>query len=1100
MINSDFYDFRQQLLHALIADIIGPSSRDEVLDEYPLTRYAAGVLYARKSGEWTPDQDADEGDENESGFADRPVALSKVRYPSSMGLTFAVEGTKSPVVRVQLRAARYVCLEESAGKVNLDENGEPLVSPEEERELDSQIAEALRRRRTRPKTKWKREEIALEPIELRVDEPFSGDVAALDRATGLRLFARVRRPDENGIVPITLVLSNQQDVPHRELGDAHAFFQSEIEVTAPDGASPFVERPSQGRGADDDLRSYRLLYRHARSFAVGHGCSVAWDSDARDEARAARVATVWAPVHELLLADSNQAIQSPALGMKWLGENNARDAATELLIFCDSYGDWIEGLRARVPSLALDADQTSAATEHLAACRDALERMKRGVARLRTDKLAWRAFALSNRAMATQRARTVWIKAGKPASGPVEDGTANWRPFQLAFILLCLEGIANPQSQERDWADLLWFPTGGGKTEAYLGLIAFTTFLRRLRAHQSGASGAGVTALMRYTLRLLTLQQFERATLLICAMEILRRGETDLGSEPISIGLWLGQAATPNNLNDARDALNKLRQGRDAELSQTGNPVQILACPWCGHKMDHSNYFISPGRAGGARQLIASCRQAGCAFEKQLPVHVVDEDVYNHRPTLLIATVDKFASLPWRGEEVSQIFGFKTSKSEAVPPPELIVQDELHLISGPLGTLVGLYETAIDLLCEHGGARPKVIASTATIRRAKEQGKALFNRPVRQFPPPGLDARDSYFAVETSREQKASRLYVGLFATGMSNPNAMNRVYASLLQSGEEIPATQEVKNPYWTLVGYFNSLRVLGASLLQTMDAVPDFMGAVARRNGTKARIVPEDSRLELTSRVPSGSIRQRLDQMAVDYPNKRALSLILATNMIAVGVDIDRLGLMVVMNQPGTTSEYIQASSRVGRKFPGLVVTLFNPARSRDRSHYEAFPSYHGALYRQVEATSVTPFSARARDRGLHAVLIALARQLVKPLRENARAEDIALHRGDLEPVIERIVERVLQVTGRVEEADATRVHLHEIIGKWQCRADASQLKYFAPSPDDALMFDASQLQRVENAFPTLWSLRDVDPESNLGLWSFGKVEKARSASGDE
>ena len=907
----------------------------------------------------------------------------------------------------------------------------------------------------------------------------------------------MRRADENGIVPVTLVLSNQQEVPHRELGDAHAFFQSEIEVVAPDGGAPFVERPGNGRTSDDeDLRSYRLLYRHARSFAVGHGCSVSWECDESDEARAQRVATVWAPVHELLLADSNPAIQSPALGMKWLGENTAQDAAPELLRFCDSYGHWIEGLAAQVPTLNLDADQRLAADKHLGECRDALARMKRGIARLTSDALSWRAFALSNRAMATQRARTVWIKAGKPQGGPREDGTANWRPFQLAFILLCLEGIAEPNSAERDWADLLWFPTGGGKTEAYLGLIAFTTFLRRLRAHRDGTDGAGVTALMRYTLRLLTLQQFERATLLICAMEVLRRGENDLGSEPISIGLWLGQASTPNNLDDARTALNKLAAGRDAELSQTGNPVQIEACPWCGAKMDYRNYFISPGRAGGTRQLIASCRQAGCAFEKQLPIHVVDEDVYNHRPTLLIATVDKFASLPWRGEEISQIFGFKTSKSAAVPPPELIVQDELHLISGPLGTLVGLYETAIDLLCEHGGARPKVIASTATIRRAKEQSQALFNRPVRQFPPPGLDARDSYFAVETPREQKASRLYVGLFVSGMSHPNAANRTYAALLQKASEIPATNEVRNPYWTIVGFYNSLRVLGASLLQTADIVPEFVTALAHRSGTKARIVPEDSRLELTSRVPSGSIRQRLDQMAIDYPNKRALSLILATNMIAVGVDIDRLGLMVVMNQPGTTSEYIQATSRVGRAFPGLVVTLFNPARSRDRSHYEAFPSYHSALYRQVEATSVTPFSARARDRGLHAILIALARQLVAPLRANAKAEDVALYQSDLEPVIERIVERVFGVTGRVEEAEATRRHLHEIAEKWEFRADASQLKYRAQSSDDALLYDASQSQPVENAFPTLWSLRDVDPESNLGLWTMAPVAKVTAA----
>ncbi|MFD0070308.1 helicase-related protein, partial [Streptomyces sp. NPDC127574] len=376
-------------------------------------------------------------------------------------------------------------------------------------------------------------------------------------------------------------------------------------------------------------------------------------------------------------------------------------------------------------------------------------------------------------------------------------------------------------------------------------------------------------------------------------------------------------------------------------------------------------------------------RGPGCEFADCLPVHFLDEAVYAARPTLVIATVDKFASMPWR-PATSALFN-RNDPDDPTPPPELIVQDELHLISGPLGTLTGLYETAVDALAD----RPKVIASTATIRRAAEQGRHLFAREVRQFPPAGLDARDSWFAVETPRGEKASRRYVGLLAPGTSQSTLLIRTYATLLHRAKHAETKDEVRDAYWSLVGYFNSLRLLSAAELQVHDDVVAYLELLAEREGVAVRPIANYS--ELTSRIDASEIPARLKGIEKRLPDEDTVDVLLATNMIAVGVDVDRLGLMAVMGQPQTTAEYIQATSRVGRAHPGLVAVMLNSSRSRDRSHYESFQHYHSALYREVESTSVTPFSARSRERGLHAVIVALARIMIPAARPNEGAGEV-------------------------------------------------------------------------------------------------------------
>lgn len=854
------YAVRDGLVASLERDLVGPHDEHEVLTDTPFATYTAGVLYPADAGRPGPETEVDEDDDaGETTYADPPVSLANTRYPSSLGLTFAVDTTRATHVAVTVAAARY----EPQGEGNDQQwHRLPLHFAVERFEVSS--------------ARVGQGETPLEP--------------------GLDLYHRIRPPEDGGAAAVTLVLINRRTAPAGRR-DADSYYQVSLTVEAA-GEPAFVQRTAADLPvSDDDLESYRLIYRNVRSYAVGHGTSVCWREE-EDAPRATSVGTTAVPRHELLLADSNPAIPTSDLSMRALAGEDRPGTVAALRDMGDGYDAWIGGLEARLPELPDHLH--GVASTHIESCREAMGRIRSGIDVLERHDDVWQAFRLANLAMLRQRARAAWSAAGRPDGGPLEDDSHTWRPFQIAFILLNIDGIADGRHPDRELLDLLWFPTGGGKTEAYLGLIAFTILLRRLR---HGDTGDGVTVLMRYTLRLLTIQQFERGAALICALEDLRRREGGLGSAPISIGLWVGRDGTPATVADARSVLDKLRVGATVDK---GNPVQVRACPWCGTTLTHKAYWITKNDP----RLVISCRNDSCEFRKGLPVHVVDEDIYRERPSLIIATADKFATLPWVSHGHA-LFGIDAPS----PPPELIVQDELHLISGPLGTLAGLYESAIDLLCTVDGVRPKIIASTATIRRARSQSAALFDRDMRQFPPPGLDADDSYFAVTAPRDEKAARLYVGAMAPGASQSTLMIRAYAALMQAVADDTAPHSARDPYWTLVGYFNSLRVLGGARIQVLDDVRDRLKVLAE-DGDERQL---PLNIELTSREPSSDIPGHLEALTRELPSEETLDYVLATNMISVGVDIDRLGLMVVMGQSQATAEYIQATSRVGRRFPG-------------------------------------------------------------------------------------------------------------------------------------------------------------------------------------
>ena len=664
-----------------------------------------------------------------------------------------------------------------------------------------------------------------------------------------------------------------------------------------------------------------------------------------------------------------------------------------------------------------------------------------------------RSFQLANFAMNLQHS---WDKSKS------KYGSLRWRPFQLGFLLLSAPSTVDKTHRDRNTMDLLWFPTGGGKTEAYLALIACVAVYRRL-SDDPGDHG-GVSALMRYSLRLLTTQQFARSAAMIIALEALRLKRVSFpagldikGEQPFSIGLWVGGEATPNKRVQAFASLHG--------SPEVASPKQLDRCPCCGEKIVWSMESVSS-------TVKARCVNSFCKMQGFLPVYTVDEDIYENKPTLLIGTIDKFAQIV-RKKEVNYLFSISTGST-----PDLIIQDELHLISGPLGTVAGIYEVALDIMFASRGHRAKVIGSTATIRQAPEQVLALFDRQAFQFPPPAIDHDDSGFAVRSRRSDSTGRRYVGVTTAGRSAKFTLQAVAGSLLQTAYGAFSDETRQDAYWLLVGYFNSLRELGGALVLMQDDVKDSIRLYSELRYPKEHPRPLSNIEELTSRRTQEEIRGMLDLLDIKVGSPGAVDVVLATNMVSVGVDISRLGLMLVNGQPKTIAEYIQSTSRVGRgAVSGLIVSVLNNAKARDRSHFETFCCWHQTLYRDVEATSVTPFASRARDRALHAAFVATVRHLVPRMLESPRMDDSA--EADALDLIDRIVERAARID---PEEVSIRDELEHRLDAWRARSPESYWNEFKISKSLLQSAERAAANRLAgrqagSAWPTLNSMRSVE-----------------------
>lgn len=1085
---------RKILAGALQDELLGPcGGPTEKIAQSPSSRYLLGRLVPR-GVQVAQDEDeglggigGEAGDDNDAGVGS-PV--TGAMNPSSIGLSFVVDSGVAEI-RVVCTWGEYL----RVGDMNAHTDTDVQAALDSVDEVDVSDENAPDQGQV-PLGKPAGEKFLYgrRPQQAELTLPVSeGPISRkrLMNSSGVETQAElwvVARQLESGKTAMSIFLVNGNAAPSGDgrIADELCLFQPKIEVSGINGSAVFVARgiETESSPLDSELSSLELLYWNRPEFAEGHGCAADWNQH-NSKRRSDLVKTDLLPQWELPrvdpLSDLPVELRMDELGGKGKDGVPSETLRSMLLPLADSYEAWIEN--TLVPqSLSKDIPEPlrQTAKDHVDRCKNSLARLREGIETVTSSSPENRlAFCFANRAMALQRRRwEISLARRRNQPEPVID-PPKWRPFQLAFVLVTISSLVDRTHRDREAVDLLWFPTGGGKTEAYLGLTAFSLAHRRLREPLAGyRNDAGVTVLMRYTLRLLTIQQFQRATTLICACEQLRVSEKSWGEERFSIGLWVGKGATPNRYSEefgnslgAKEVLAELakREPGQIVLPGVGTPLQLLSCPWCGSNItvdkNQSNFL-----GDDERQVVdVFCSDQNCKFSPSsglgIPAHVVDQQLYRHVPSLVIATVDKFAQMPFNGRiqalfgKVSQYcsrHGFlssgegsehssKSHKATAMhpaatvketnflEPPDLIIQDELHLISGPLGTLVGAYETAINflssVLINGKWIGPKVIASTATVRRADKQVGALFDKRLAIFPALGIDSSDSWFGKEIPTDKAPGRLYVGVYAPGKSVKTALVRVYATLLSKAQALLLENaKAADPYMTLVGYYNSLRELGGAIRLLEDDVPARMGVLTRRSSTEWPRRYIDNRYQLTSNLKSEEVPDVLRKLEIEFTGakteagKRPVDVLLASNMISVGVDIDRLGLMVVTGQPKTTAEYIQATSRVGRQAPGLVICVYNWSRSRDTSHYQQFRSYHSSLYRFVEATSVTPFSSRARDKALQALLCSMIRLGDKKMTPESGAKGLDRIGSQVKDVLAEIEDRA----GRVAQTGGHNKHL--------------------------------------------------------------------------
>lgn len=1099
---------RQKMIDMLRMDLMGPTSESEVLNENPRFAYIIGMLApqtdldgtASGNNEQEVDTDiaygenanytAGEDDDNE------PVYSARFQLPSSLGISFYVSSSVD----------RF-CIDAFWGDYYKSDEEDP-------------DPEAKKRRKITYARYQKRETVMVDCTSLEKHKEF-----LLPCDSNVRLHVtRIGLKGGNNLV--TVHLTNKR--PGTDSDVEAMMFQAGVRAYSADGSDIFLAEHI----CREILAPDEFYFEQRPILGRGRGCAAIWGNVTNG--KTSWVESSFIPEYEFpgvsaalegldLLYFSMRLFSAPA---------KKAEIFNRLNTLADSYKKWIEGNLVSDGKMQ-DADFRQQIGQNvIKKCRDAWKRIREGILLLQTDAVVFDAFCFMNQAMLLQRNIMSYSKvhgSGVECNfgdfcNPRDPKTDfAWRPFQIAFILMNLNAIADPTHEDRDIVDLLYFPTGGGKTEAYLGLMAFVIANRRLHADEADEYNrdGGVTAILRYTLRLLTTQQRDRITKMVLAAELIRKKKyPKYGKEPISIGFWVGGGVTPNAFADLIEDPEDQEKTKRAKSQKNLIYKQLLTCPFCGKELKENSFDIHPEE----KSVDIYCLDKDCMFyryrseKNKIPVYLVDEEIYAKCPTIILSTVDKFARLPW-SEQTNALFGRvdrKCSRDGYVAigskharhrgtvelpastltsvkpflPPELIIQDELHLITGPLGTIYGAYETVIEDLCTYqaGGRkiRPKYVVSTATIKNAPEQARCLYARKnTVQFPPSGFEIGDSFFIREISTEEEPFRKYVGICAAGQSMKTALLRVYAILLQEAYVLSSDEDYKetiDPYYTLVGYYNSIRELGGAVRLLQDDIPDRIKRITKKYGMlKMRYL--NQKIEITSRMSSYKIPENLKKLETGVGNKACLDTAIATNMIAVGMDVDRLGLMVVTGQPKQNSEYIQATSRIGRAFPGLVVTMYNPYRPRDLSHYENFTGYHSQLYRFVEGTTATPFSARARDRVLHALIISAIRLHYPEMALNEGAVKIGDMTDEQIHAVKNLILDRLNIIKPIARQDAEQ-EIDTFIDNWKrIASEQKQLRYYVLKTDkyNRLMNTYGEYC-TDSEKATLRSMREVESAANM------------------
>ena len=1101
-----FAEARQQIIEMLKTDLLGPSCENEVLNQNPRFEYIVGMLAPQTGENRDLNEQEVDGDVSFEGDADytageeddnEPVFANRFKTPSSIGISFYLE-SKNKIFNVDISWGDY----SKESKKVLNKNG---------KEVNINTYMRCPQKETI--------EVDLDSFGKNVEYPLVCDSNVVLYISKINL--------KQGYTLVTAYVINRRNNPDSDV--AGMMFQVNLRAYSQDGASIFVaEHICRKILAVDEF-----YFAQCPILGRGRGCAATWNAD--QNGRASEITSSFIPEYEFPgVSAALEGFDPFYFSMRTLSVKKKKDdIINRLNVLADSYDSWIQEKLIHNSKMDDSKFKSEIGDPIIEKCEKALGRIRAGIQLLVGDEIAFDAFCFMNRTMILQR--NIMNFSKKHGAGiecnfrdfvdPTKpENNFGWRPFQIAFILINLMAIVNPEHEDREIVDLLYFPTGGGKTEAYLGLMAFVIANRRLRSKADCYYNrdGGVTAILRYTLRLLTTQQRDRITKMIMAAEMIRVKEyPKYGKEPISIGFWVGSGVTPNTFAELQEDPEDIVKTRAARSKRNSIYKQLLTCPFCGKPLSEENFYIDIP----TKSVSIYCSDKMCMYYKykshnkmKIPVYLVDEEIYAKCPTIILSTVDKFARLPWdantnalfgRVDRVCSRDGYvaigadhpRHNRTKELPPstltqikpflpPELIIQDELHLITGPLGTIYGAYETVIEDLSSYFiGAKkikPKYVVSTATIKNASDQIKCLYGREITaQFPPNGFEIGDSFYIREVPVNQDPFRKYVGVCAPGQSVKTALLRTYSIILQSAYELSQKEEYKafiDPYYSLVGYYNSIRELGGAVRLLQDDIPDRIQRIKKKYGmSKQRFL--NHKVEITSRMSSYDIPKKLSQLEIPYTSKDCLDTAIATNMIAVGMDVDRLGLMVVTGQPKQNSEYIQATSRIGRAYPGLVVTLYNPYRPRDLSHYENFTGYHSQLYRFVEGTTATPFSARARDRVLHALVISAIRLHYPNLASNNGASMISqLTEEQLNNVKALIMDR-LNIIKPSAKADAER-EIDDFVSNWKLlAAQPKGLRYYVVKTD--------RYRRLMNSYgevctdfekATLRSMREVESAANM------------------
>ncbi len=1047
---------REDLIDTLYMDLLGPSDENEKLRENPIRNYEIGKIYPieRSNSKNIDDEVIIEEDEDvldpnisEEFFSKNPenvVEVSVKRKMVSIGISCKPSKLDKQKVKIIFTGAIYKIINPDTDEVTTNFNYYNAT--------------------------WKRFPFVFK-TELSLLENKKYDILG-PTIHGIEndIIAELHLTIRGEIITISIINKNElflnnENMRGKLLQEAYlTIFQPKIKL---EFSHPLLSI-SKTKSSDliDEIDEIAFLYRKRKAFAIGHNCSAEWEL----KDNPCNVMTSIIPKFRLppliprQINENSDSYEKMIHDPSYLMNCDKDELHKALLKIKELYSKWIDSQINK--SKSLSSDDLIIANKNIDKCNIALNRISDGIELIYNNKDVRYAFLLMNKSIDYQYS----IK-NKLSDNPFK---FYWRHFQIGFILQSLHSTLINNHVDRDIVDLLWFPTGGGKTECYNGLSL--TYLFYLRITDEKA--IGVSIITRYTLRLLTLQQFNRSAEVICAAEVIRKQELP-HSHPFSVGIWVGGDLTPNNRKEAKKQIN----GKD--------PLDIIflinECPFCKSKIVPEDYVYDPNR------IYIKCpdtnEKVNCQFSKALPIYFIDEDIYDYRPSLLIGTVDKFAQIPLN-EKINSIFGIKPK----ITSPGLVIQDEMHLISGPLGSIVGIYEMLIDgLISIWSGVRPKIITSTATVRDADRQIQLLYNRETNIFPPNGLEISDNYFSYEANSDAN-DRLYLGLPEGTRASLFLIIRGVSALAQRCLSLLNDHKVSrkylDAYWSNVIYFNSLKELGMVISASEEDIPNrlrFINYKIRKELSdeerEKRVFKYNVRsLELNSRIKTSEVKSIISKMNLSLlKTDNPVDLLLSSNMLSVGIDIGRLGLMFVVGQPMNNSEYIQATSRVGRSGNGLIFVIYRMAYPRDRSYYETFWQFHNAMYSYVDPSSLTPFSYPVRLRAFHAVVIGLIRHLHQDTRLHDQAGNIKRSLQFIDKIKEFIELKIKGSPQLFEDEKSAVIRQLEDLMEKIYVSTAQKREYrndlLIPSTEFEINFNDEIHQ-----FATLNSMRDVDGELYL------------------